>query len=79
MDKISKRIVQDKKTAVLADAGMDGRLDKASIVGTDLLSLLMRANLAEDLDPSLRMSDEAVIAQIPTFIAAGASLLKRYS
>ncbi|KAJ7275767.1 cytochrome P450 [Mycena rebaudengoi] len=39
--------------------------------GQDLLSLLVRANTANELPPSQRLSDEDVLAQVPTFLVAG--------
>lgn len=37
----------------------------------DLLSLLVRANTAKDIPASQRLSDEDVLAQVPTFLVAG--------
>jgi cytochrome P450 len=37
----------------------------------DLLSLLVKANLSDDLASHQRLSDKDVIAQVPTFITAG--------
>ncbi|KAJ7087052.1 cytochrome P450 [Mycena crocata] len=37
----------------------------------DLLTLLVRANTAKDIPESQRLSDEDVIAQVPTFLVAG--------
>ncbi|KAJ7693091.1 cytochrome P450, partial [Mycena rosella] len=39
--------------------------------GRDLLTLLVRANTSKDIPESQRLSDEAVIAQVPTFLVAG--------
>ncbi|KAF8337732.1 cytochrome P450 [Amanita rubescens] len=39
--------------------------------GRDILSLLVRANMATDLPSSQRMCDDEVVAQIPTFFVAG--------
>lgn len=54
------------------------RESKAQAAGTseeqssrDLLSLLVRANMATDVPESQRMSDKDVLAQVPTFIVAG--------
>ena len=65
------RIVQERKAAIMAELG--GRttgIDKKSVGGKDVLSLLLQANLASDV--SQRISDEEVLAQIPTFLLAGA-------
>lgn len=69
MDRICTKIVQAKKQEILAELG--GRVEKKSVGGKDLLSLLMRANLAADVDPSQRLTDLEVLDQIPTFIMAG--------
>ncbi|KAJ7272933.1 cytochrome P450 [Mycena rebaudengoi] len=37
----------------------------------DLLSLLVRANAAKDVSASQQLSDEDVLAQVPTFLVAG--------
>ncbi|KAF7341221.1 hypothetical protein MVEN_01857500 [Mycena venus] len=37
----------------------------------DLLSLLVRANMAKDIPENQRLSDEEVLAQVPTFFVAG--------
>ncbi|KAJ7857550.1 cytochrome P450 [Mycena leptocephala] len=37
----------------------------------DLLSLLVRANTSKDIPASQRLSDEDVLAQVPTFLVAG--------
>ncbi|EJD37741.1 cytochrome P450 [Auricularia subglabra TFB-10046 SS5] len=70
MDEIGMRIVQEKKAAILAEMG-SGRIEKKAVGGKDLISLLLQANLAADLEPSQRLSDEEVLAQIPTFLVAG--------
>lgn len=63
-----KEIVEDRKAAVLAEGGSSRN---ARSGGNDLMSLLLRANMADDLDPSLRLSDAEVVAQVPTFVIAG--------
>ena len=73
MDEIGMRMVQDKKQAVLSELG-SGRIEKKAVGGKDLLSLLIQANMAADVEPSHRLSDEEVIAQIPSFLVAGEKL-----
>lgn len=70
MDEIGMRIVQEKKQAVLTEIGT-GKIGTDTVGGRDLISLLLRANLADDLEPAQRLSDDEVVAQIPTFLAAG--------
>ncbi|KZV95952.1 cytochrome P450 [Exidia glandulosa HHB12029] len=72
MDEVGMVIVKEKKAAILAElGGAPANIDKKSVAGNDLISVLLRANLAADLDPSQRLSDEEVLAQIPSFLAAG--------
>lgn len=70
MDEVCMRIVQEKKAAILAEMGGE-KIDKHNVAGHDVISLLLRANLAADVEPSMRLSDEEVLAQIPTFLVAG--------
>ncbi|KZO98271.1 cytochrome P450 [Calocera viscosa TUFC12733] len=68
--RIGTQLVRAKKEAVQQE--MQSRnLEKSKIVGRDLLSSLIRANMAADLSPAHRMSDDEVLAQISTFIVAG--------
>ncbi|KIY48866.1 cytochrome P450 [Fistulina hepatica ATCC 64428] len=64
---IGKRLVHDTQTSA-ASAEKMGEGNKG---GRDLLSLLVRANMSKDIHESLRMSDEDVLAQVPTFFVAG--------
>ncbi|KAF8161951.1 cytochrome P450 [Mycena galopus ATCC 62051] len=63
--------------ALLADAKRDlaqnGTFETGTGRARDLLSLLVRANTAKELDgaPGGRLADEDVIAQVPTFLVAG--------
>ncbi|KAF7971062.1 hypothetical protein HWV62_22113 [Athelia sp. TMB] len=45
--------------------------DMSGVNGRDILSLLVRANTDKDLPESQRLSDEDVLAQVPTFLVAG--------
>ncbi|KZV92037.1 cytochrome P450 [Exidia glandulosa HHB12029] len=72
VDRVCKEIVQKKKAAVLAELGGDSAtINKSSVAGNDIITLLLRANLAKDVDPSSRLSDEQIQGQIPTFLVAG--------
>ncbi|CAK5276988.1 unnamed protein product [Mycena citricolor] len=52
-----------------AEARVLGEKDLGS--GRDLLSILVKANMSADIQDSQRLSDDEVIAQIPTFLLAG--------
>ncbi|KZO98272.1 cytochrome P450 [Calocera viscosa TUFC12733] len=68
--RIGMELVRAKKEAVLQEM-QSQHLEKSKIVGRDILSSLIRANMSADLSPAHRMSDEEVLAQISTFIFAG--------
>ena len=63
MDRIGKQLLRDSKAAILADGGENGKAEKSSWPGRDLLSLLLRANMLTDLPPNQRMTDEDVLAR----------------
>lgn len=67
--RISKKIVEDKKREVMS-AHSEG-LEKREDIGDDLLSILIKANMASDVKPEQKLSDEEVLDQITTFMLAG--------
>ncbi|KZT42351.1 cytochrome P450 [Sistotremastrum suecicum HHB10207 ss-3] len=71
MRRIGKKLIADKKKAILESIGKDGKVEEKSVEGKDILSILIRANMATDLPESARLSEEDVLAQVPTFIVAG--------
>ncbi|KDQ54060.1 hypothetical protein JAAARDRAFT_160998 [Jaapia argillacea MUCL 33604] len=76
MARIGRQLLDEKKAAVTASLeknlnGGEIEVDKKSVQGRDLMSLLVRANMATDLPENQRMTDEDVLAQVPTFLTAG--------
>lgn len=67
MSRIGYQLLRESKEA-LAATGEKPVYGK----NRDLLSLLVRANTAKDLADHQRLSDEDVLAQVPTFLIAGA-------
>ena len=51
-------LITGKKAAIIGT----GRLDKRSIQGKDLLALLIKANMAEDVPDNQRLTDEEVLS-----------------
>lgn len=70
MQRVGTQLIAERKAHILASIE-SGNIDKAAIQDRDLLSLLLRANMAQDLPDSQRMTDEEVLSQMPTFLAAG--------
>ena len=74
------RLIAEKKAAIRAEADAAGdKVKREDVRGMDLLSLLIRANMATDLPETARLSDEDILAQVPTFIVAGVSSLKYFA
>ncbi|KAJ7496540.1 cytochrome P450 [Mycena latifolia] len=65
MNRIGRELLQESKN----EMAQDGTFEKGR--SRDLLSLLVRANTAKDIPVSQRLSDEDVLAQVPTFLVAG--------
>jgi hypothetical protein len=51
------------QAAVLAGATENGAIEKSSIQGRDLLTLLVKANMVSDIPGNQRLSDEDVLAR----------------
>jgi hypothetical protein len=60
MARIGDKLLRDSHAAIHAENDV---VEKSSWKRRDLLSLLMRANMATDLPPGQRMSDEDVLAR----------------
>ncbi|KAF8497510.1 cytochrome P450 [Russula emetica] len=70
---IGQNVISRKKAEILSSSEIDskGRVEKKNIQGRDLLSRLMKANMATDIPDHARMTDEDIQAQVPTFLIAG--------
>ncbi|QRW08852.1 cytochrome P450 family protein [Ceratobasidium sp. AG-Ba] len=64
--RIGKRIVDDKKMLLIQE-----EKEGAASSARDLLSLLIKSNMAQGTMSDQSMSDEEVLGQISTFLAAG--------
>ncbi|ETW77148.1 hypothetical protein HETIRDRAFT_152123 [Heterobasidion irregulare TC 32-1] len=74
MMRVGQELLAEKKNAILAgNAGHEHKMGRGAqeFQGRDLLSLLIKANMATDLPEGSRMVDHDVLAQIATFIVAG--------
>jgi hypothetical protein len=69
MGRIGSQLLHDAKTAVISSHGAEkgGSIEKSSLQGRDLLSLLVRANMATDIPENQRISDEDVLARMLSF------------
>ncbi|KAI0330002.1 cytochrome P450 [Cubamyces sp. BRFM 1775] len=72
MSRIGSQLIAEKKAEILRQSSEKGDgLGRKSLQGRDLLTLLIRANMATDIPENQRLSDEDVLAQVPTFLVAG--------
>ncbi|KAK7035894.1 cytochrome P450, partial [Favolaschia claudopus] len=65
MRRIGLQLLEESK----GEMAQDGTFDRGH--KRDLLSLLVRANTSKDLPAHQRLSDDGVLAQVPTFLVAG--------
>nr|BAK09450.1 cytochrome P450 [Postia placenta] len=70
MRRMGMKLITKKKSEILRLAA-DGEKEKGNLQSRDVLTLLIKANMATDLPESHRLSDEDVLAQVPTFLVAG--------
>ncbi|KAI0822361.1 cytochrome P450 [Trametes gibbosa] len=70
---LGKELIAKKKAQIKGEIinGHEKDVRRDDLQGRDLLTLLLKANLATDIPDSQRLSDEDVLAQVPTFLAAG--------
>ncbi|KAJ3556986.1 hypothetical protein NM688_g1720 [Phlebia brevispora] len=72
MRRIGLQLIAEKKAAIMAEKHSEKEgLERKDVQGRDLLTLLIKANMATDIPEGQRLTDEEVLAQVPTFIVAG--------
>ncbi|KAF9236873.1 cytochrome P450 [Melanogaster broomeanus] len=71
MARIGNELVTNAKATARAGATEKGEIEKSSLHGRDLLTLLVTANMATDIPESQKLSDVDVLAQVPTFLVVG--------
>ncbi|KAI0321608.1 cytochrome P450 [Amylostereum chailletii] len=71
MDAVGRRLLGDMKAAVVSEHDGKDKIERSDFQQKDILSLLVKANMATDLPENSRLSDEDVLAQVPTFLIAG--------
>lgn len=71
MARVGRQLVEEKRATILAEASVSGNLQKKEFKGKDILSVIVKANMATDVKDTERMSDQEVIDQISTMLVAG--------
>ncbi len=60
--RIGMQLIQEKKAAILSES--TAGVEKKDIQGRDILTLLLKANLATDIPDNQRISDDEVLARM---------------
>lgn len=70
MRRIGLQLIAEKKAAILGEKTSEKQdVERKDVQGRDLLSLLIKANMAVDIPENQRLSDEEVLArQYYTFL-----------
>ena len=63
MHRMAWQLIQEKKAAVKASIEDDGNVERKSVHGRDLLTLLIKANMASDIPEDQRLSEEEVLSR----------------
>ena len=64
MLKIGTKLVAERKALILAaSTNKDTKVSSKDLDGRDLLTLLMKANMASDIPESQKLSDEEVVSR----------------
>jgi hypothetical protein len=65
MQSLGQGLISQRKAEVLVntEGNAEGGVEKKSFEGRDLLSLLIKANMASDLPDNARMTDEEILAR----------------
>ncbi|EKM59819.1 uncharacterized protein PHACADRAFT_192194 [Phanerochaete carnosa HHB-10118-sp] len=72
MRRIGMQLIREKKAAIMAETLEKGReVECKDMKERDLLTLLIRTNMSTDIPEDQRLTDDEVLAQVPTFIVAG--------
>ncbi len=64
MHRIGLQLIADKKAAIIAEKHSEKEgLERKDMQGRDLLTLLIKANMATDIPENQRLTDEEVLAR----------------
>ncbi|KAG8855330.1 hypothetical protein FRB96_007128 [Tulasnella sp. 330] len=70
-DRVGRKLVEEKKAALLQEKNDEASLQQKNVAGRDLLSVLIKANTTPGLKSSEKMTDEEMMGQITTMLLAG--------
>lgn len=71
MHEIGFGLIQEKQRAINEERAATGTSSFEKRRERDILTLLIKANMSEGVQPEQRLSVEQILNQIPTFLVAG--------
>ncbi|TFY63024.1 hypothetical protein EVJ58_g3484 [Rhodofomes roseus] len=73
MRNVGLQLIREKRADITGSASHGEKADKkhVDLESRDLLTLLIKANAGLDIPENQRLSDEDILAQVPTFLVAG--------
>ncbi|KAI0353766.1 cytochrome P450 [Trametes cingulata] len=73
MRSAGSKLIEERKAEILREMSGEKKpgMGRNAMQGRDVLSLLVKANIAPDIPESQPLTDEDVLAQVPTFMVAG--------
>ena len=75
MRRIGKQLIRERKEAILHGSATKPGIEKQDVQSRDLLSLLVKANLATDVPESQRLSEDEVLSRAYSSTASSAAPL----
>lgn len=64
MHRIARKLIEEKKQALLTESSEEsGSVGRRDVHSRDLLTLLIKANMASDIPEDQRLSDDEVLAR----------------
>ena len=68
MRRIGSQLIEEKKAEIRRESASEGKekdagLERKNVRGRDLITLLLKANMATDIPDSQKLSDEDVLAR----------------
>ena len=68
MRRIGMELIQERKAEIMREYSEKGAaIEKKDVQGRDVLSLLIKANMATDISNEQRLTDEEVMARASSF------------
>ncbi|KAI0717342.1 cytochrome P450 [Fomitopsis betulina] len=71
MHRVGLELIREKRARIMGMSHREKAEKQTDMQSRDLLTLLIKANMGLDIPEHQRMSEEDILAQVPTFLVAG--------